>query len=315
MFADIAGISGEFLVALTDAIANALRSHKGLRNLILVVSVVCLAVALAIAIDPLAFRLSISFRPAAIITSIIFAYTGISSLLAYTELRLTQLANVRQQQSVSYVLGDQLRELSEERKTLEQRLADQSGSEAQRTPGEEKELFGANLELNLNQLKEYYVINKSQARSSFRMGVTAVLLGLVAILVGVGLLYAGGGQRNHIGVAIATAVAGLLGQFIGGSCFYLFNKAQDQSVHYYDRLTELQGTLLAVHLVESITNPELADVSRQQIALALIKSDTSAVSMKNKRRVSRKKTQTVTTPPSQSANGAPAKDTYPRPTV
>jgi hypothetical protein len=270
MFEGLAAISGELVIALTDRIAATLRLRKGFRNYALIILGFLFVAALIIAIDPPLFRLPITARGPAIGAAVVLFYLVASVLLAYTDLKLANVTDNLQRRSISHVLGDQLFELGEERKVLEQRLTDRSPSESGASP-EKEELFDASLELNLNQLREYYVINKSQARSSFRMGVASVLLGLSAILVGVGLVYAGGGGKTHIGVAVVTAVAGLLAQFIGASCFYLFNKAQEQSIHYYDRLTELQGTLLAVQLAGSITKTDLADATRQEIVFALVK--------------------------------------------
>lgn len=302
-FDSLTEISGKILIALADAAANALRARKVLRNSVLIACMLSLSGALVVAINPEAVNLKLSARTPAIVTAVAIFLILATCLLAYTDLRLSQVTISLQQKSVSHVLGDQLRDLGQERKVLEKRLIDQSVPSELPPNSKKEDLFDANLELNLNQLREYYVINKSQARSSFRMGVTAVLLGLIAILVGVGLIYAGGG-KNHIGVAIATAVAGLLGQFIGGSCFYLFNKAQDQSVHYYDRLTELQGTLLAVQLAGSITELEIADSTRQQIVFALIKASPQTMSSKSRSRANQKKADDVPSTVDQSPNGS-----------
>jgi len=176
----------------------------------------------------------------------------------------------------SLFVGVQLSRLEEQRKDLEneQRIQQSEGSvdgDGTQQQQQRLQLFGTNLQLNLTELREYYLINKSQARTSFWVGVLAVLLGLGAILVGVGLLFAGSSQKHHIAVATVTAVAGLLGQFIGGTCLYMFKKSQDQSTHYYDRLTELQGILLAVRLAETITQANDANKTRQEIIAALIR--------------------------------------------
>lgn len=47
------------------------------------------------------------------------------------------------------------------------------------------------IRLNLNQLTEYYTINKGQAKSSFRASMFAMFVGLVMICSGIWLLYSG----------------------------------------------------------------------------------------------------------------------------
>jgi hypothetical protein len=105
-----------------------------------------------------------------------------------------------------------LTSIFDQRKELEQKL------EKEEEKDQEEDILSTSLELNLNQLREYYAINKKQSKSSFRMGVVSVLLGLIAILIGVGFLYARPDTEGNVQIATVTAVAGLLGQFIGGSC-------------------------------------------------------------------------------------------------
>ncbi len=254
-------------IAMADMAVNKLRSHRYLRNSIIILGALGFAAGIAITLTPYTFGFSSSAQLYGVIAAIAVIFAVSPALIATTTLSLKDILKG----STSQMLEEQFNNLANERKVLERRLAEESATE-EPSPRKEGELLGTNLELNLNELKEYYVINKSQARTSFIVGVTAVILGLATILVGVGLVYAGGGQKDHIEVATATAVAGLLGQFIGGSCFYLFNKSQDQSAHYYDRLTELQGTLLAVRLAGAITDEKVANATRQHIVFALIKS-------------------------------------------
>jgi hypothetical protein len=162
-------------------------------------------------------------------------------------------------------LAGELEPIRAERKEIEERLQGES----------EPDVYSS-LDLNLNHLSEYYAINKSQARASFRMGVTSVLLGLVVLIFGVGLIYRG--TDSQVTVAMLSTIAGVLSQFIGGSCFYLYKKAQDQSGHFYDQLTKLQGTMLAVRLCEQLSTVEIRDATLQSLIDKLVGS--SGVALK-----------------------------------
>lgn len=259
------------LVAVGDMIVKFFKSHKTGQTIALVLEIIFIVAALIVAIIPKDIHLPLGARAYGIFAVVIIALLMIPTLAAYTDKDITGLMG----NFSSFMLGEQLSKLEKQRTDLEAQRHQQETSltSSDATTEQGLNLFGTDLQLNLNELREYYLINKSQARTSFVIGVIAVLLGLGAILVGVGLLFAGSAQKHHIAVATVTAVAGLLGQFIGGSCLYLFNKAQDQSSHYYDRLTELQGILLAVRLAGTINTGGLADTTRQQIILALIKND------------------------------------------
>jgi hypothetical protein len=63
-----------------------------------------------------------------------------------------------------------------ERKPIEQRLAERAAAAL--------DIFSV-IQLGLNQITEYYTINKSQARNSFRASMGAVVIVFLAISVGI----------------------------------------------------------------------------------------------------------------------------------
>ncbi|MEU8608447.1 hypothetical protein AB0C29_10655 [Actinoplanes sp. NPDC048791] len=154
---------------------------------------------------------------------------------------------------------DQLAELAAARIAIEKEIRQTGGGDVY-----------SNLELNLNQITEYYTINKSHARNSFRIGASAVVLGFMAILSGIGLLYYGDNDNPTLAVPLIAGVAGLLGQFVGAYCFYLYNQASRQVTTFYGRLSQVQDTMLAVKLCEVMTDVEQRTAVTVQIISALI---------------------------------------------
>jgi len=88
----------------------------------------------------------------------------------------------------------------------------QNGADAGNVPPED--IIDA-IKLNLGQLIEYYVINKGQAKSSFRMSVIAIVVGFFTLISGVWLSYTGD-MDNKTSVYISV-IAGTILQFIGGA--------------------------------------------------------------------------------------------------
>ena len=102
------------------------------------------------------------------------------------------------------------------------------------------------VQLGLNQLTEYYTINKSQARNSFTASLAAVVLGFITLVVAYFL------ALRSRQVATVTALSGILLQFLGGAYFYLYNKSLQQLNFFYGELVKLQDTMLAIKLCDEL---------------------------------------------------------------
>jgi hypothetical protein len=207
---------------------------------------------------------------------VIFALALATGLLAFLDDSTAQRLVVEGE----YVVPD-VAQIRVQRKDLEDKLRQND------SPGVE---WFDSLELNLNHLSEYYALNKSQSRNSFRMGVGAVMAGGVALLVGVALLYH---DPRGISAGTFTSIGGVVIQFIGGSCFYLYNKSRVQIEFFYQKLNSLQGNMLAVRLCEQIEDPALRDQVRRDIVNKLVGSKPTRSDAKVKKRL-----------PKASGNGA-----------
>ncbi len=125
------------------------------------------------------------------------------------------------------------------------------------------------LRLDLSRLNEYYVINQSQARSSFRWAVAAMLLGFGTIVAGVWLFYFRTNQPDTFMASLSTA-AGLVVNVVSAMFLYLHGKIQDRSLHYYEQLSRLQHVSIAIRLAEAHSDTGAQQEARNLIIRQLI---------------------------------------------
>jgi hypothetical protein len=124
-----------------------------------------------------------------------------------------------------------------------------STAKAGEKPKEKADILDA-INLNLAQVVEYYVINKGQAKRSFQMSVSAIIVGFLTIIAGIWLSY--GNQLTNQNPAYISVLAGVVLQFIGGAYFYLYNRSLIQLNFFFSRLALMQDTMLAIRLCDSI---------------------------------------------------------------
>jgi hypothetical protein len=105
------------------------------------------------------------------------------------------------------------------------------------------------LRLDFTRLNEYYIINQTQARSSFRWAIFSMFIGLGTIIGGVWLFYFRTSQPDTFMASLSTA-AGCVVNVISGLFLYLHAKTQERSFQYYEQLARLQRLALAMRLVD-----------------------------------------------------------------
>lgn len=164
------------------------------------------------------------------------------------------------------ILGieDELEPIRQEREEIQQRIDRETRPD-----------ITDNILLNLNQINEYYTINKSQARSSFRSSVFAIIVGLLTIVGGVWIFYLQ--PESNVQLATVSTVGGVLAEFIGAAYFVLYNKTMDQANHLHDRLVKMQDTMLAISLCDRLEdNPSRHDAIKQVITALLTREAPSS---------------------------------------
>jgi len=156
----------------------------------------------------------------------------------------------------------ELESLRDEREKIQKRMEKGRSSDA---PARETVLD--TIQLSLNQITEYYTINKSQARNSFTLSVFAIVAGLLTIVSGVWIFYFG--QKQDTGLTLISGVAGTLIEFIGAAYFYLYNRSLSQLNFFYEKLVRMQDTMLAIQLCESLTKDKQIEM-KEKLILALM---------------------------------------------
>ena len=102
---------------------------------------------------------------------------------------------------------------------------------------------------NVGELREYYVINKQQARNSFSAALFISFLGFILFAAGVILTYVYKSedvlQYSTIGGAIVEIIAGLF--------FWLYSKATKQINLFHSSLLNTEKFLTAIQLVDKLS--------------------------------------------------------------
>lgn len=184
----------------------------------------------------------------------LFGFLGLLGLASFTSVRIEGggMAKI------------ELESLREERHRIQERLADQPKPDVLDT-----------IQLSLNQLTEYYTINKSQARNSFRFSVFAVIVGLATLLAGIWLFYLD--ETPNVEMTAISGIAGILAQFIGGAYFYLYRKSLEQLNFFFGQLVKMQDTMLSVRLCDQISPEDRQNELREKVILTLLERSSGTV--------------------------------------
>jgi diacylglycerol kinase len=125
------------------------------------------------------------------------------------------------------------------------------------------------VEININNLSEYYLLVKSQANLSFLTSIGAGISGFLLICIG---LILGFDNENNIEISYLATTSGILTEFIATTFFYLYNKTVRQLKEYHDSLIDVQNVLLAFKLIDDISIPEDKAKTIQKMVEFLVRS-------------------------------------------
>ena len=101
-------------------------------------------------------------------------------------------------------------------------------------------------------LTDYYEVNRTHLKWSFWASIVALSIGLVAIIVGIGLILSGKPELN----STISTVGGVLTQFIGAGFFFLYTKNLKQLNIFYEKLIKIQDTEYAIEIAKSLPDNE-----------------------------------------------------------
>jgi hypothetical protein len=156
---------------------------------------------------------------------------------------------------------DTFETLHEERKAIISKLEEQKNNSSN---------VIETVQLSLNHLNEYYVINKNQAKRSYTLSVMSILLGTIVLTVTILL-----SVSNKISITTTTisSLSAILLEFIGGSYFFLYKKSLEQLNLFYSQLIKLQNIMLCISLADSTSNPDKTTEIKEKIVLSILEKN------------------------------------------
>ncbi|MEB9467815.1 hypothetical protein P4J10_14165 [Bacillus cereus] len=241
-------------ILLFELIIDSLREKKNIRISSLVLSLVTLVISV--------FTL-IFFRGN--LKDYEFGVSIFISLCSFVMLSASLLAFSKDPVNLKNPLDIELEKLSEEREQLKAKVQDK-GVEVKNN------VFNT-IQLNLNQTTEYYTINKSQAKQSFRASIFAIVIGLTTLVVGIWFMF----YKENITMATISAISSVLLEAIGGMYFYVYKKSLEQLNFFYDKLEKTQDTMVAIELTNNISDDAKKMELQEKVILNLIERSSSNV--------------------------------------
>lgn len=187
------------------------------------------------------------------------------SLLSFVILSASLLAFSKDPVNLKNPLDIELEKLSEEREQLKAKVQDKDVKV-------KNNVFNT-IQLNLNQTTEYYTINKSQAKQSFRASIFAIIIGLTTLVVGIWFMF----YKENITMATISAISSVLLEAIGGMYFYVYRKSLEQLNFFYDKLEKTQDTMVAIELTNNISDDAKKMELQEKVILNLIERSSSNV--------------------------------------
>ncbi len=125
------------------------------------------------------------------------------------------------------------------------------------------------LNLDFKRLSEYYAINQSQARSSFRWAKFSMLVGFATIVAGIWLFYFRPTQPDKF-MSTISAATGCVINLVSGLFLRLHSQTQDRALDYYEPLARLQRLSLAMRLVEAHKDSSEQTLARNMVIRELL---------------------------------------------
>jgi len=126
------------------------------------------------------------------------------------------------------------------------------------------------MSINMKEIKEYYVLSKNMAKSSFRLSVSMCLLGFTLIadsIVSVFFL------DISLGSAMVPAIGGAIVEVVAGTSLLVYRQSLDQLNKYYEALHENERFLSVVNIADKITPDKKDDIYMEIIRSQLKQKD------------------------------------------
>lgn len=113
----------------------------------------------------------------------------------------------------------------------------------------QKDIFELMIQ-NMEEIRGYFEISKSQARKAFLFSVISLLIGLTFFSVSVLIVI----QNEKTDAAIIGAIAGGITELVSMFALHIFKKTSEQLNHYHAALHKNEKYLSTVHLVSKLSS-------------------------------------------------------------
>lgn len=114
--------------------------------------------------------------------------------------------------------------------------------------GNDNNYFDKLVNINIENLGDYYRLVKVHSRQSFLLSVISGIIGLIFIIIGISITF----KDNKLdSVSYISTASGIIIEFITSVFFYLYNKNVRQLKEYHDSLLDVQNILLSFKLIEN----------------------------------------------------------------
>lgn len=118
------------------------------------------------------------------------------------------------------------------------------------------------MELNLSDIKEFYVWTKKQSKAAFVLANCLIIFGIITLVVSIVLsIY----LKLETSVTIIGAVGGIIIEFIGATALVVYKTTLSQLNHYHRSLHEDERFLSSVNLINSLSDNNQKDEMIKQV--------------------------------------------------
>ncbi|MDR1689993.1 MAG: hypothetical protein LBS21_15510 [Clostridiales bacterium] len=128
---------------------------------------------------------------------------------------------------------------------------------------------------NLEQIEDYYVISKTNARRSFMLAVMFCIFGFALFACAVIIAF----YVHSTDFAVITTIGGAISNILAGTAMWVHSGAQKQLNYYYEALHENEQFLSAVYLVSKLSHEK-----QDEAYLCIIKYALDILADRNKKK-------------------------------
>lgn len=103
---------------------------------------------------------------------------------------------------------------------------------------------------NMGEIRDYYVMSKTQARNSFALACVSCIAGFLLL---VAVIVTANSENATAANTVIPAIGAAISEFVAGTALLIYRQSLKQLNHYYDALHNNERFLSVVNLVSKIS--------------------------------------------------------------